>query len=246
MENRKIYVVVPVYNESKSIHDLLHGFNRMIPGINMDHEILVINDGSADDSEEWILRARENLGDARITYIKHEVNKGLHDVLNTGFGAVGSIEDHDILVTMDGDNTHNPFVIKSMLSKIDEGADIVIASRYCEQSRISGLSGLRVLLSGGAQVLYRLRWRIPGVKDYTCLFRAYRGSLVRKFLARYAEPHVEEKGFTCCSEILRKMAVFSPTIVEVPIILRYSNKMSASNMNVLRTIYLTLRMLARR
>lgn len=83
---------------------------------------------------------------------------------------------------MDDDNTHNPWLIPDMLRKIRQGADIVVASRYCEGSRIHGLTRGRRVLSYVAGWLYRLRWRLPGVKDYTCLYRMYRGAVLLPLL----------------------------------------------------------------
>jgi dolichol-phosphate mannosyltransferase len=145
---------------------------------------------------------------------------------------------------MDGDNTHNPFLIKSMLEKIEQGADVVIASRYCEQSRVIGLSGFRGLLSYIAKFFYKLRWNIKGVSDYTCLYRSYTGAIVNKFLEnRDCGAPLSEVGFTCSPEILLHMSLYNPVIVEVPMILRYSDKVGASNMRILRTVWQTLIML---
>lgn len=242
----KVYVLLPVYNEGESIHNLLEIFDNFFKSLcTINHEIIIVNDFSSDDSENWILGAKNKYLNLNINYIKHENNKGLQGSLSTGFSCLKDISENDILISMDGDNTHNPFLIREMIDKINEGADIVIASRYCEQSRISGLSRSRTFLSIGARYLYSLMWNIPGVKDYTCGFRAYKGWLVRKTLYHYGENFIQEKGFTATAEVLQKMSTFKPVIVEVPMILKYSNKLQTSNMRILKTIKLTLQMLFR-
>jgi dolichol-phosphate mannosyltransferase len=241
---RKVYVILPVYNEGKSIYDLLCVFRDFFaeqPALLA--ELIVVNDCSKDDSEAWIDRACQECTALPVQYVKHEVNQGLGGALHTGFSRLHGVNANDIVATMDGDNTHNPFLLADMISKIKQGADMVIASRYCEQSHVHGLGRWRSLLSEGARHLYAVRWHIAGVRDYTCGYRAYCGSLIQKYLSRYGDLMIQERGFTATTEILKKMSLFSPAIVEVPMILRYDNKMAASHMKILKTIKATLRIL---
>ncbi len=247
MSASQLHIILPVYNEGRSIHDLLAAYARLLPGLGLSHRVLVIDDCSQDDSPYWIDRAAREFSALNLECLRHEPNQGLHGVLNTGLGRLaGRLGPDDLLVTMDGDNTHNPFLIKDMLQKIQQGADIVIASRYCEGSRIHGLTRGRRILSYVAGLLYRLRWRLPGVKDYTCLFRMYRGSAVLPLLQEAGPAFLREQGFTCSSELLRRLAGPDTVCVEVPMILRYANKVGASNMRVLRTVLKTLRMLGKK
>ncbi len=244
--NQTIYCILPVYNEGKSIYDLLQVYSEFFKDLSYDNHIIVINDCSKDDSENYILKGKEDFKNLNLEYIKHDVNKGLGGALTTGFSALKKLKDTDMIIGMDGDNTHNPYLVNQMIDKVNEGADIVIASRYLEQSRIYGLSKSRILLSLCARFIYSITWNIYGVKDYTCGFRCYKGSLVREFINKYQDNMIEEKGFAATGEILRKMNSFKPVIVEVPMILKYSNKLNDSNMQVLNTIYKTLGMLWKR
>ncbi|MBI4969618.1 MAG: glycosyltransferase [Rhodospirillales bacterium] len=243
----KVHAILPVYNESKSAYDLIAAYAKLAQRSPYAIRLLVINDTSRDDSESWILKAKADFPQLDLVYEAHPENRGLTGALNTGLGLLGPMSPDDVVVTMDGDNTHNPMLIPAMVSKIEEGADIVIASRYCEQSRTAGLALGRVLLSHGARFLYGLRWRLHGVRDYTCLFRAYRQSVIARMLGRYKPANcLTEQGFACAGELLCKAASESDVIVEVPLILRYDRKVGASNMNVLKTAFNTLKMLARR
>lgn len=240
---RKINVILPVYNEGAGIYNLLQKYSSLVS--EFDFQIHVVNDCSRDDSLDWIESAKRDFKNLEINLINHATNQGLQGALRSGFGAL-RMDDGDLLVTMDGDNTHNPYLLREMVQKVDEGADIVIASRYCEQSRIAGLSKFRQILSYGAKILYSLIWRIDGAKDYTCLYRVYRGALVNAAIARYKDKLVEEKGFTCSPEILRKLATKQSVVVEAPMILVYSDKVGVSNMRILRTVGLTLKALFNR
>lgn len=238
----KIKVLLPVYNEGESIYNLLKKFDVFFNSNNISHEVIIINDFSSDNSENFINKAEADLN-LKINYIKHSENKGLHGVLETGFKLMTDIKENDILVTMDGDNTHDPFLISQMLNKINKGSDIVIASRYCKGSEVHGLSMFREFLSIGARFLYKFRWNIKGVKDYTCNFRAYKGLIIKKMIKKYGDELITEQGFTAVTEILKKANSLHPTIEEVPMILVYSNKLQQSNMNIFKTILQTLKIL---
>jgi len=242
--NRIVYSLLPVYNEGQSIYDLLNTYSDVQETTGIIFEIIVVNDCSKDNSDSFILRAIDEFTDLSIHYIKHEENIGLDGALKTGFNHVKDlIKENDILITMDGDNTHNPFLIPSMINKIDEGVSICIASRYLEQSRIYGLSLFRIFLSTGAKYLYKLMWRFNGVADYTCNFRVYRGGLFLNFVNKYQDNIIEEKGFTAVVEILKKMYELEPYVCEVPMILKYSNKVEESNMQIVKTVKQTLKIL---
>ncbi len=244
---KNIYVLLPVFNESQGIYNLLKVFEEFFKEISLiNSEVIVINDFSSDDTATWIEKAKQEFKKLNIQIINHDKNKGLAEVFKTGFFHIREhLEENDIIITMDGDNTHNPYLINEMIKKINEGADLVIASRYLEQSRVYGLSKLREFLSTAAGFLYSSIWRIKGVKDYTCGFRAYKGRIIQQWMNEYKENFIQERGFTVNAEILKKINKFNPLIVEVPMILRYSNKIGVSNMKILNTIKLTLEMLWR-
>lgn len=244
MNTGNLYIIVPVYNESRSIYDLLGIYTQVLPGLGLFHQLLVIYDCSQDDSPYWIDRAACGCAALNLECLRHKPNKGLHGVLNTSLGwLAGCLGENNLLVTMDGDNAHNPWLIPDIMRKVRQGADIIVASLYCEGSRIYGLTRGRRVLSYVAGWLYWLSWRLSGVKDYTFLYRMYRGAVLLPLLHESGPSYLRQLGFTCSSELLRRVAGPATACFEVPIILRYANKMGASNMRVLRTVLKTLRML---
>lgn len=247
VKNRKIYIILPIYNEGVSIYNLLKNFEEFLIKYPLEHEIITINDCSTDNTEKLIFEAQKEIKTLNIQYLKHEKNGGLGVAMASGFDSIEQFDDNDVIVTMDSDNTHSPFLIREMLNKINEGADIVIASRYCEQSRVAGVSKLRNFLSKGANLLYSIIWQIEGVKDYTCNFRMYKGAVIRAAQNKYKNNLIEETSFVSSTEILKKFFCASPDsiAVEVPMILKYGNKKEKSNMsisnNILKTLYILLK-----
>lgn len=240
-----IYFLLPVYNESKSIYDLCEIIHSFEKDFSLNCDVILINDASKDDTVQWIKKAQTAFPDLSLIYIEHNTNKGLQGALNTGLNALRTrLKQGDIVVTMDGDNTHPPYLVREMIQKHKEGADIVIASRYLEQSRIKGLPWWRKLLSLGAKWLYCFFWHIPGVKDYTCLFRSHKAECIQKLLDTYKEEMIlKQKSFACTTEFLAKLSQYRPLITEVPMLLNYGNKFSASNSQIFRTIFTSLKIM---
>lgn len=241
--HRWITVVLPAYNEEKAIGPLLSRLDIAFEEEGLDGDVVVVNDGSTDGTAAAVRRYQGRLG---ITLLDFGSNRGLPEAIKAGlFAAAAGCEPDDIIVTMDADNTHTPGLILRMVRTIREGSDVVIASRYQPGSRSRGLSWRRRLLSQGANLLFRLVVRIPGARDYTCGYRAYRAGLLQTAIARYHDRLVQQSGFSCTAEILVRLKALDPIVHEVPLILRYDLKPGASKINVGRTIRETLALLAR-
>jgi dolichol-phosphate mannosyltransferase len=238
-----IYVVLPAYNEAVAIVALLSRLARVADERRLPLSIIVVDDGSTDGTAA---RASAVAGIA-VRVIQHPRNRGLGAAIRTGLtAAVDAASDADVIVTMDADDSHSPALIQRMVWRIDEGADVVIASRYLPESRVVGLSGLRAFLSSGAAVMFRLACPIPGVRDYTCGYRAYRAPVLRDAFHRWGDAFVDQPGFSCMVDILLKLSVMPVAFSEVSLVLRYDRKPGASKMNVRRTVTETLRLLLRR
>jgi dolichol-phosphate mannosyltransferase len=138
---------------------------------------------------------------------------------------------------MDADNTHDPSILPGMWDLMDRArADIVIASRYAPGGEEIGLTRLRQFLSRGASLLMSIVARVPGARDYTCGFRLYRASTLRRAHAIWGERLIEEAGFTCMAEVLLKLGRGGAKVTEAPLVLRYDLKEGASKMKVMQTI----------
>ncbi len=242
-----LYFILPVYNESKSIYDLLEEINTLANESPSIIKAFPINDASQDDSASWIGRAQQEFKNIKIETLTHETNQGLQGALNTGLSHIAPlIKDEDYVVTMDGDNTHPPYLTKTMIQKHKEGADLVLSSRYLEQSVVTGVSFFRLFLSFGARILYQLFWRFKGVKDYTCLFRSHKGSLLKAFFKAQEMPYLTQQGFACTTEFLAKLMIHKPITVEVPLILNYGKKVGVSNVRIFQTILTSLKIMLRK
>ncbi len=239
----KCIVILPAYNEEESLALLLDECGAVLPALG-NYEIILINDGSTDATVEIAERYSEKLN---LLVVHHSRNKGLGPAIKTGLhiSLERSESDNDTVIYMDADYTHPPRYIPHMEDVIEQGADVVIASRFLKGSREVGVPFLRRLYSRGARIVFKLFLPLPGVTDYTCGYRAYRLGLIRRALQRYGDTIIERTGFACTDEILVNLATFDIRIEEIPFVLRYDRKRGKSKLPLGLTIIETLRMLVR-
>ena len=83
---------------------------------------------------------------------------------------------------------------------------------------------MRRLLSYAGSALFRMVFPIPGVRDFTCGYRAYRASVLRRAVAHYRAEFVNQEGFQCMVDILLKLSRMHLRFDEIPITLRYDRK----------------------
>jgi len=239
-----IVVVLPAFNEALCIGDLLNSFCETIADEGKSCRLIVVNDGSTDRTIDVVSSFADRID---LELINHPQNRGLAEAIKTGlFQAVETCTDRDIIVTMDSDNSHLPGLLFHMVRLIREGNDLVIASRYQRGAKIRGLSLYRRFLSYVAAMLFRAILPMQGVRDYTCGYRAYRAVLLKKAFQDFGDEFISEPGFSCMVDILLKLRQYDPIIEEVPLILRYDQKLSISKMNVKETILQTMHLLVRR
>ncbi len=228
----RTFVVLPAYNEEAGLAALLDKLQLALAGV--DYHVIVVDDGSRDATAE-VARSRG------AELLQHPQNLGLGATVRDGLVHAGSLAaPGDIVVVLDADDTHPPSRILAMQRKLDEGYDVVIASRFRLGSRVVGVSWSRRLYSWGASWLFQLFYPISGVRDFTCGFRAYRAEALQKALACYGPGLVDRDGFECMVDTLLKLRQLKLRFTEVPFVLRYDRKAGATKMNVRRTIVNTL------
>lgn len=123
----KLSIVIPVYNEGKTIHLILDRVKNVSLAGDISKEVIIVNDCSKDDSEERIFAYRENNPSLNIQYCKHEVNAGKGAALHTGIKkATGTW-----LIIQDADLEYDPEEYNILLKPILTGfADVVYGSRF--------------------------------------------------------------------------------------------------------------------
>ena len=235
---RRVRVVLPAYNEEEALSLFLGEIVETLTDAGVDHEVLVVDDGSADRTADVVRDASLSMP---VRLIQHEQNQGLAAAIRTGLsaGAEGA-NAGDLIVTMDADRTQRPDAILKMLEKVDAGYDFVIASRYRRGASVVGVPWHRNMLSLGGRALFQTLFPTRGVRDYTSGARAYRVGMLQQMIGRYGDNLVSEEGFSCMVDVLLKARAMKAKFAEVPLTLRYDYKPGLSKMSVLSNVWETL------
>ncbi len=220
---------MPAFNEERDLPGLLQRLQEALADW-ADFRILVVDDGSNDRTAAIVEASQQKMP---VTLIRHQKNQGLGAAIRTGLKAAALLD--GTIVTMDADNSQGPDLIREMTARINNGHDVVIASRFQPGAQEIGVPAYRVFLSHLSSGIIRLLVRYPGARDYTCGYRAYRLETVRELIDRYGDNFLRETGFSCMFELLLNCRRVDAVVTEVPLILRYDLKLGASKMRVIRT-----------
>jgi dolichol-phosphate mannosyltransferase len=198
-------IVLPTYNEADNIAEVLRRARAAAP----DAGILVVDDSSPDGTADIARALTAEVGGVEI--LTRPDKSGLGSAYRDGF-KWGRERGFDVLMEMDSDLSHDPADIPRLLTGIDDGADLVIGSRYVPGGSIPHWPWHRRALSKYGNRYSAAMLRID-VHDMTAGFRAYRSDMV----GRIDIDGVRADGYGFQVEMTYFVAQAGGRIVEVPI-----------------------------
>lgn len=223
--------VIPIFNEEWNIARVVDRIALHFSGRSW--MVVAVDDGSFDDTPRILDTLAEAHGD-RIRIVTHGRNLGVHEALYTGFSRAADLaEDRDRIVCMEGDGTSDPLLLDTMLDRLDDGCDIVTASRFLPGAGWSGFPFHRRLISRIGNLGLRMIVPYPGVTDFSIFFRAYRAELVKRVIGRYGRAAFRGHQFSANAAFLFLCLLDQPRVEEVPHRYAYQIKQSASSFRVL-------------
>jgi len=218
----KVLIIIPAFNEAESIGRVASSIRKSIPQA----DILVINDGSRDNTSAVARRAK-------ATVIDHPYNMGIGATKQTGY-MFASLKGYDMAVEVDADNQHPPEQIINLLKPIIEGrADFVVGSRFISpkgyKSSFIRCLGIRLF---SAVISFILGQKLT---DTTSGFRAINKRVIDFYTRGYPEdyPEVEEL-------VLLHKAGFK--IIEIPVEMR-DRTTGTSSITFLNSLYYVVKVL---
>jgi glycosyltransferase involved in cell wall biosynthesis len=124
---KKLSIIIPVYNEAKTVHLLLNKVKGVMLTNGISKEVIIVNDCSTDNTKEAIETYILNNPELHIQFFNHEINKGKGAALHTGISKATG----DYTVIQDADLEYNPEEFNILLQPVLDGfADVVYGSRF--------------------------------------------------------------------------------------------------------------------
>lgn len=212
----KILIIVPAYNESKTIKSVVNQININIP----EADILVINDCSNDETE--IVLKKEN-----INHINLISNLGIGGAMQTGY-IYALKNNYDIAIQIDGDGQHDPYNIKEILRPIQNNdADMVIGSRYVEKTSYKTTIFRKVGMLYFKNIIKLITNK--KINDTTSGYRAVNRKIIELFAKDYPKDYPEV-------EVLVKLSKKGCRVLEIPVEM-HGRKAGFSSITPLKSVH---------
>ena len=220
--NNKILIIIPAYNEAKSIEIVIKGIRHHFS----QGDILVVNDGSTD-------RTSEKARGSGAVVLDLPFNLGIGGAMQAGYRYAYE-KGYDIAVQVDGDGQHDPKEIPKLLEVLEKKeADMTIGSRFVGVPSYKG----SVMRKVGISILAKTISIITGQKvtDPTSGFRAANRRAIQLFTRHYPQDYPEP-------EVLVLLSQYGLRMKEVPAAL-YQREFGESSITKIRSIYYMIKVL---
>jgi len=203
----KQLVIIPTYNEKENIEAII----KAVFDLPLQMHVLVIDDGSPDGTAN-IVKSLQKENTERLFLIERSGKQGLGTAYITGFKWAIK-QQYDYIFEMDADFSHNPQDLLKLHQTLEEGADVVVGSRYITGVNVVNWPMGRVLMSYFASKYVRTVLGIS-VRDTTAGFVGYR----REVLETIELDKIRFKGYAFQIEMKFTAIKCGFTLKEVPII----------------------------
>ena len=191
-------VFFPAYNDSGTIASLvitaLHSAAKLTP----DHEVIVVNDGSSDGTQQIVEELARVYPKVRI--ITHPANRGYGGALRSGFAGATK----DLVFYTDGDAQYDPSEMELLWRAMAPGVDLANGYKISRSDPVH-----RIFIGRVYHHIVRLLFGLK-VRDVDCDFRMMRRSI-------FDRVHLEKNSGVICLEMMKKIQDAGFTIVEVPV-----------------------------
>ncbi len=181
-----ISVFFPAYNDAHSIAKLVEDALQVLPGLTDNYEVIVVNDGSADETQAVLdeLKAKH----AAVRVVRHETNQGYGGALQSGFRAANN----DLVFYTDGDGQYDVRELVKLLPLLQKNVDVVNGYKLERTDKMN-----RKVIGGFYNRLAHFMFSLP-VRDVDCDFRLIR----RAFLGKIS---LHSTSGSICVELVYKL-----------------------------------------
>jgi glycosyltransferase involved in cell wall biosynthesis len=191
-------IFFPAYNDSGTIASLVITALRTARALTPDHEVIVVNDGSADGTAEILDELAGIYPQVRVVH--HERNRGYGGALRSGFASAT----RELVFYTDGDAQYDPAEMAILWRRFDENVDLVNGYKISRSDPLHRIIIGRIY-HHTVKVLFGLK-----VRDVDCDFRMMRRSI-------FDTVHLEKNSGVICLEMMKKITDAGFRIAEVPV-----------------------------
>lgn len=201
----KVLVITPTYNERESLPGTVGRLRQALPEV----DVLIADDNSPDGTGQIADDLAAN--DSHIHVLHRQGKEGLGAAYIAGFHW-GMERGYDVLVEMDADGSHQPEQLHRLLDALEDGADLVLGSRWVPGGATENWPVSRQLLSRGGSLYSRVLLGVP-TRDITGGFRAYR----REVLENINLETIASQGYCFQIDLALRTLEAGYVVKEVPI-----------------------------
>jgi glycosyltransferase involved in cell wall biosynthesis len=198
-QRESISAVFPAYNDAPTIAGLIEKTHSLLQATGRDFEIVVVDDGSRDNTAE-VLRGCQERYNPAIRVVSHSENRGYGAALRSGFDAARN----DLVFYTDGDGQYDPAELVLLLEKLTPDIGLVNGYKIKRHDPL-----YRIVVGKLYNAFVRLVFQLQ-VRDVDCDFRLIRRSLLQ-------EAKLESDSGVICVEIVNSLQRLGCRMVEVPV-----------------------------
>ena len=191
-------VFFPAYNDSGTIASLVITALRSARKLTPDHEVIVVNDGSADNTAEILDELARTYPEVRIVH--HERNRGYGGALRTGFATAT----RELVFYTDGDAQYDPAEMEVLWRRFGDDVDLVNGYKISRSDPMH-----RIIIGRVYHHTVKLLFGLT-VRDVDCDFRMMRRAIFDKVT-------LEKNSGVICLEMMKKITDAGFRIAEVPV-----------------------------
>ncbi len=201
----EVLVIIPTYNELSGLPKIVGRLRQVLPAA----DLLIVDDSSPDGTGELADQLASK--DSAIVVLHRDAKQGLGRAYLAGF-SLALDKGYQFIVEMDADGSHDPAELIQMLELAENGADLVLGSRWVPGGSVANWPWIRRFISKSGNRY--ARWVLNSrIRDLTSGFRIYRAQTLR----RISLDSVSSQGYCFQIELAWRAERRGMTVIEHPI-----------------------------
>ena len=198
MKNTSLSIFFPCYNDAGTIGSLVISAYEVAKSLTYDFEVIVIDDGSEDNSKDVLDSLLKIYNDLKIVY--HETNQGYGSVLKSGF----KNSSKDFIFYTDGDGQYDVYELRNLYNVMQDDIDVVNGYKIERNDPLH-----RKIIGNIYLIIMRILFRFK-TRDVDCDFRLIRASAMKNI-------DLKHKSGVVCLELVKKLEKSGALFVDVPV-----------------------------